>query len=212
MDDYSREIRREARLANKLLRLGTDQPFCIYCGMTDCRCLVRPKEPNSMLRCRNCDAKRRPISDETLARKRAAFEAAKYPNPACVACDESDLRALELDHLAGAANSRIVEPLCLNCHAIKSDDAEDEPVASLRLRDPNRVGLVLQAAFEFGAAAVLTLIAAQDGDDAGARAIFLFALAAILIAWAFWNLSTHEDLTVAYGADYGRVIQAKPPQ
>lgn len=85
-------------------------------------------------------------------------------------------------------------------------------MASLRLRDPNRGPLAIQAAFELGGAVVLTLIVAVDGDDAGARAIFLLALAAALVAWALWNLTADRDLTRALGPGYGNVITAQVPR
>ncbi len=213
MDNYSREIRRQARITNKLLRLKTEQPFCIYCGMTDCRCLLRPDE-RSMLRCRNCDAKRRRWTTEALDQRLAAFQAAGYRTPACVACNESDLRTLECDHLAGEANSSFIEPLCLNCHAIKSDEAEDAPWASLRLRDPERSALVLQAAFEFGLAVVLGLYVAASSDDPSeaARTAFFGLAAAALIAWALWNLAANEHFTSILGPGYDKAINAEVPR
>lgn len=215
MDDYLRAMRREARITKKLLRLRTDQPFCIYCGMTDPRCLFRSGDSfDSMLRCRNCEAERHAVSSEALEHKLARFAVDGYPNPTCVVCGESDLRALERDHLAGEANSTFVEPLCLNCHAIKSDDAEDEPMASLRLRDPARSALALQAAFDIGLAAVLGLYGLAAGNEEGgaARAAF-FALAALaLVAWAIWNLSADEYLTQTLGPGYDKAINAEVPR
>jgi hypothetical protein len=214
MNEYALAVRREARLAKKLLNLGTSDPACIYCGVTDRRCLFRARAPaESAIRCRNCHAKRQRVSGAALERKRERFAAAGYPNPGCVVCSEGDLRALELDHLAGDANSAFVEPLCLNCHAKKSDGAEDEPWASLRVRDPDRGALAVQSAFLFGGGAVLTLIVAVDGDNAGPRAIFLLALAAALLLWALWDLSADADLTRALGPGryYGGTICAEIP-
>lgn len=216
MSDYALAIRREARLGRKLLKLGTDRPWCVRCGMSDRRCLFRPRKArrSAPIRCKNCHAKRRRISAAAVDAKRRRFASAGYTRAACVACGEADLRALELDHLACYASSAFVEPLCRNCHAAKSDAAEDEPMASLRLRDPERGALAIQAAFQFGGAAVLTLIVAADGDDAGARAIFLLALAAALIAWALWNLKADKDLASACGPGryYGGAICAEIPQ
>jgi hypothetical protein len=213
MNDYPPAVRREARLAKKCLYLGTGDPVCTYCGVTDCCCLLQPQtSAKGAIRCRNCDAKRKRVSANALERKREKFAAAGYPDPSCVVCDEADLRTLELDHLAGEANSAFVEPLCLNCHAKKSDEAEDEPWAPLRLRDPERGALAIQAAFEFGGAAVLTLIVAYDGDGASARSIFLLALATALVAWALWNLAADKGLTRALGPGYGHVITAEVPR
>jgi hypothetical protein len=213
MDDYSREVRREARITRKLLRLRTDQPFCIYCGVTDCRCLLRPDD-DSMLRCQNCQAKRLPLPEDAAARRLAVFRGDGYYSPSCVVCGEDDLRALEREHLAGEANSAFVEPMCLNCHAMKSDEAEDEPWASLRLRDPERPALVLQAAFEFGLAVVLGLLAAASHDDPNeaAQAVFFGLAAAALIAWALWNLAADEHFKHVLGPGYDRAIRSDVPR
>lgn len=214
MNEYLLAVRREARLARKQLNLGTANPACSYCAMTDCRCLFRPhSSANGPIRCRNCHAKRKRLSPEALARKYARFAAARYNDPACVVCWECDLRVLELDHLAGEGNSAFVQPLCLNCHAKKSDDAEDEPWASLRLRDADRGALAIQAAFEFGAAAILTLMVANDDEGSTAQAIFLLGLAAALVAWALWNLSADADLRRALGPgpSYGGAITMPVP-
>ena len=214
MNEYLMAVQREGRLSRKQLNLGTANPACADCAMIDCRCLFRPRSSaNAPIRCRNCHAKRKHFSREALARKYARFTIAGYNDPACVACREHDLRALELDHLAGEANSAFVQPLCQNCHAKKSDDAEDAPWASLRFRDPERGALAIQAAFEFGAAAVLTLIVAHDDESSTARAIFLLALAAAFVAWALWNLSADADLRRALGPgpSYGGAITAPVP-
>lgn len=212
MNDYPLATGREMRHARKRLNLGEPDPKCAYCHRTDILYLFRPRaSAQAPIRCRTCHSKRKRVSAEALARKRATFAAAGYPEPACVACSERDLRALELDHLAGEANSPFVEPLCLNCHAMKSDDAEDEPWASLRLRDPERGALALQAAVEFGAAGVLTIIVAHDGEGS-ARAIFLLAIAAVLVAWALWNLKADSDLRkLGPGTYYGGAITAEVP-
>lgn len=215
MSRYDLAIHREGRLAKKLMRLGTGQPSCMHCDMTDCRCLFRPRRGSvsAPIRCRNCHAKRTGHSAAQLQAKAVRFEDAGYTNPACVACSEADLRTLELDHIAGIDNSALVTPLCLNCHAIKSDDAEDMPWAQLRLQDPERSALVLQAAFEFGLACVLGLYAAANGHDDGqaTHAVFFGLIALALIAWAMWNLSADQHFTHVLGPGYDKAIPASVP-
>ena len=83
-------------------------------------------------------------------------------------------KSLELDHLANEANSAVVEPLCANHHAIKSYMAESGPMAALRLRDPERSALLLQAAFEFGLGAMLACSrSGMECTSETARCIFL---------------------------------------
>ncbi|HVA27970.1 MAG TPA: hypothetical protein VNF68_07300 [Candidatus Baltobacteraceae bacterium] len=209
---------REARYAKKLLLFGTDHPVCARCRMSDIRCLCRI-EPSAKrglptARCHNCHRKRRRVSPKALLRKLNRFSDAGYTEPTCVVCRESDLRLLELDHLAGAANSAFLAPLCGNCHAIKSDAAEDEPMASLRLRDPNRSALVLQAAFEFGLALVLSLFAAASHEDPNeaAQVVFFGLAAAALVAWAIWNLSADDYFTRELGSGYDKAIAAEVPR
>ena len=50
---------------------------------------------------------------------------------------------------------------------------EHGPLAALRLRDPQRRALMLQAAFEFGLAAILAMFAIWEGaDEETARCVF----------------------------------------
>jgi hypothetical protein len=70
---------------------------------------------------------------------------------------------LELDHVANEADSDLLAPLCASHHAVKSHGAETGPMAALRLRDPARRALVVQAAYRLGGAAILTMMAACDG-------------------------------------------------
>jgi len=217
MNACSVETQREARHAKKHLKLGIPRPVCTDCGVADIRCLSRLKPTATHctpLRCYNCHRKRKRVSPEALLRKLKRFSDAGYTEPACIVCREADLRTLELDHLAGEANSVFVEPLCLNCHAIKSDAAEDEPMASLRLDDPNRPALVLQAAFEFGLAFILAAYGAALTTKEGeaARAVFFGLVAAVLVAWALWNLAAHEYLTNALGPGYDHAIPAVVPR
>jgi hypothetical protein len=126
-----------------------------------------------------------------------------------VACNESDLRALEGDHLSGGANSLLIEPLCLNHHAIKSDEAEDH-FPELRLRDPNRSALLKQAAFEIGLALVLLLMASLR-EEADSMGIFFGIVAVSLFGWAAWNVKADRYFADTLGIEYDRNIYAEVP-
>lgn len=205
----------EAR-TKKLLRFGTDSPQCAGCGSTDEQTLCRiagPGKASHAILCRNCKAKRSELNGKASQRKALRFQEAGYFEPVCVICNEPSLQVLELDHLAGAANSDLTEPLCGNHHAIKSHLAEREPMAALRLRDPERRALVLQAAFEFGLAAILGMFAVWDGShDQMARSVFLGAASISLFAWATWNLAADEYFVHILGTGYDRAISAQVPR
>lgn len=210
--DFERDSRREIRLAKKYVKLGTGSPICSYCCMSDCRCLFIPKARRNgrgTISCRNCYAKSKPMSSKALDRRRKRFEDAGYVEPACIACQEGDLRALELDHVAGSANSALVEPLCLNHHAIKSDSAEDH-FPELRLRDVGRSALAKQAAFEIGLALVLVLIVTLR-DEADSLAVFFGMVSVTLLGWASWNIKADDYFHNQFGFDYDRAINAEVP-
>lgn len=195
----------------KLLRLGTDAPQCARCKSADIRHLCRVQDPHrgTLILCRNCRARRKLLSGSAAARAAQRFNAAGYAVPACVVCDELSLQLLELDHLLGAANSGVMEPLCANHHAIKSFMAEHGPVAALRLRDPDRSALLLQAAFEFGLGAILAMWAAWDGvQGATARCIFLGVGSGLLLGWAAWNISADAYFEGVLGRGYDLAIPA----
>ena len=198
----------------KLLRLGSDQPRCADCGTDDYRthCRVRRGKRRLLIICRSCHAKRKRLSPRAAAQKAARFGAAGYVQPACVICTEPALRLLELDHLAGDANSKLTEPLCAKHHAIKSYEAEHGLMAALRLRDPQRSALLLQAAFEFGLAAILGMMAAVEGADNVSRAVFFGAVAVALAAWAAWNISADSYFEARLGPGYDRAIPATVPR
>jgi hypothetical protein len=198
----------------KLLRFGTDDPRCAKCGSADRRLLCRVQQGRrSVTLCRNCRAKRKPLSPSAAASKARQFAAAGYAHAACVVCGEPALQLLELDHLANEANSAVVEPLCANHHAIKSYMAESGPMAALRLRDPQRSALLLQAAFEFGLGTMLAMFAAWDGvNGETARCIFLGVCSGLLFAWAAWNVSADEYFENTLGPGYDRGIAAVVPR
>jgi len=198
----------------KLLRLGSDAPKCAKCGNDDRRVLCRiPQGRRSLILCRNCRARRRPITTAAAVRKTRQFAAAGYDRAACVVCGESALGLLELDHLLGAANSSRVQPLCANHHAVKSYMAEHGAAAALRLRDPERSALLLQAAFEFGLGAMLAMFAAWDGvNGETARCIFLGTASMLLLAWAAWNVSADAHFEQLLGPGYDSAILATVPR
>lgn len=200
----------------KLLRFGTDEPRCAKCGSTDWRALCQipaRKSQNAKILCRNCRTKTQPSrSVRSIAWKMREYEQAGYFEPACVICHEPSQQILELDHLAGKANSIFTEPLCANHHAIKSYAAEHGPMAKLRHYDPKRTALAFEAAFDFGLAAILGGMAAVDGGEHVARAIFLGLAAAALAAWGIWNLAADDYFANVLGPGYDRGILATVPQ
>lgn len=199
----------------KLLRLGSDQPRCASCHAADARqlCRVRAAGSSSLILCRNCRAQRKPLSAAAAARKARQIAAAGYTQAACVVCGEPALQLLEVDHLAGAANSTRTQPLCANHHAIKSYLSEHGAAAALRLRDPQRSALLLQAAFEFGLGAILGMFAAWDGAQGEtARSIFLGVGSVLLFAWAAWNIAADAHFEQLLGPGYDRAIAAEVPR
>ena len=60
-------------------------------------------------------------------RRRKHLERLGFDNPQCLFCGESDVRCLELDHIAGRAHSEDVWVLCRNCHAQRTDLQKDHP-------------------------------------------------------------------------------------
>lgn len=199
----------------KLLRLGSDAPCCAKCLVADIRqlCRMQDSKHGSLILCRNCRAERKQLSPSAAAQRIRRCAAAGYEHAACVVCAEPALKLLELDHLAGAANSDRLQPLCANHHAVKSYMAETGPMAALRLRDPQRSALLLQAAFEMGLGAMLAMFAAWDGvHGEAARAIFLGVCSGLLFAWAAWNVSADSYFEGALGPGYDRAIAAAVPR
>jgi hypothetical protein len=197
-----------------MLRFGTDEPFCEDCGQDniDMLCDVkRSGQPFKSIICNNCKERTKTPSAASQKRKAVRFQEVGYFEPACVVCHEPDLQVLELDHAFNKANSGVTEPLCANHHAVKSFSAEIEPMASLRLLDPNRRALVLQAAFQLGGSAILGMIAVWDGQQGQAsRAIFLGVLATGMLLWALWDIQADQHLAAAYGDDYDHTLPPAP--
>jgi hypothetical protein len=198
----------------KLLRFGTDLPQCADCKRTEIGflCLIKRSGKRDLILCRNCKAKRKPYSAQAAARKATRFKEDGHFEPTCIICNDPNLQILERDHLAGEANSAFVEPLCANHHGMKSDMAETGPMAALRLRDPDRTALALEAAFDLGLAFILIMMAVADGAENTSRAVMLAAAALALVAWGVWNLAADEHFKNVLGPAYDRAIPAEIPR
>jgi len=181
----------------KLLRFGTDNPKCADCKSTDTRILCRIERPGrrDLILCCSCKAKRKPPSAKATVRKIDRFKEARYFEPACVICSDPNLQVLELDH-----------------HGIKSYMAESGPMAALRLRDPDRTALALEAAFDFGLAAILGMMAVSDGTENASRAFFFAAVALLLVAWGLWNVTADSHFKNVLGPRYDLAIPAEIPR
>jgi hypothetical protein len=210
MSNAERKTRRAVRLEKKRQLLGPDAKC--ECQRADVRYLKRVKRSGSQtadILCRNCYKKRsHQCSDQHRHTVSRRFAAKGYPEPQCLGCHESDVCVLELHHVATEANSELVVPLCLNCHAIASDDWEDLSI-DLRVRDDERRPLVLQAAFEFGLAVMLWLMAALVPPTAR---VFLGMAGIVLVAWAVWNLAADQHFASTYGPDYSIGVAAPVPR
>jgi hypothetical protein len=198
----------------KLLRFGTDASQCAICHSNDARtlCQVKQSESADLTLCRNCKAKRKSVSEKGVTRKIKRFEDAGYFHAVCVICSDSNVQVLELDHMANKANSALSEPLCANHHAIKSHVAESGLMAVLRLRDPDRTALALEAAFDFGLATILGMMAVSDGSENASRAVFFATVALALVAWGLWNLAADDHFKNVLGPGYDRAIPAEIPR
>jgi hypothetical protein len=209
MNAYSTALD-DARI-RKEQRFGVDDPQCMRCGNAEIGMLCQPRRAYQSILCRNCKGRAKPVTDKSRQQKMRRFEMAGYSKPTCVVCGESEVQILELDHVENATNSEFLVPLCSNHHAVKSQSAEVGPMAALRLRDSNRRALELQAAFEFGAAAIIGMIAVWDGaNEQVPRAVFLGVLSASLILWALWNVRADAHLVSRYGMDYGTMLPTTP--
>jgi hypothetical protein len=214
MSDLRFDFRGDESSTKKLLRFGTDAPQCTDCPSTDTRSLCRIKQQGKadLVLCRSCNGKRKSLTAKAAARKVKRFEDAGYYKPVCVICSEPNLQVLELDHLAGAANSALVEPLCANHHAIKSHTAESGPIAVLRLRDPDRMALAVEAIFDFGLAAILGIMAASDSGENASRSAFFAVVPLALVAWGIWNIAADTYFKGVLGLTCDRAILAEIPR
>jgi hypothetical protein len=203
IDETARALRHE----RKRQRLGAADPLCVHCAQGNICCLSRAA--SGQIHCHNCRKKQKPFSASARRRKLALLAQLGYSDFRCFLCDETDLRVFESHHVAGEANGTLQVPLCMNCHAVQSDDQEDL-LGALRLRDPHRRPLMLQAAFEFGVAAILMVLAIATSQEAQSR-VFHASLAIVLVAWAVWNLSADEYFVTTYGPEYSRGVPAAVP-
>lgn len=117
MSKLDRHLAREAALRAKYRRAGYPDPKCEECGEADIRRLAFKKERPPI--CRNCLADRRhdPAREADM---RERFRRAGFPDPRCVACGESRIWRLELDHIAGQKHDATCSPLCRSCHAART--------------------------------------------------------------------------------------------
>ena len=207
-------------MERRRLRLGTPSPACEACGETDVVLLYRVNsvagnvKSLSTILCASCKRKHAPLGSAAKKRKAQAIAKAGYDIPACGLCGESALVALELHHLAGAANSESTIALCANCHARQSDAQEDTPI-DFRRSDPNRGPLERQAAWLIGAALVLIaliIFLSDEGPTGIARAITLGIIASGLFGWGVWNVAADAHLMLRYGPQYAEGVLARLPQ
>jgi hypothetical protein len=210
MNDFRREITTATRWEKKRQRLGFPDPHCAVCEMNDIRSLARiagSADREGIVLCSNDRKKARPMREPTRQKRLRLFARAGYVDPSCLLCGERDLRTLELHHLCGEANSSFVVPLCRNCHDVVSDG--QEAFGFLRLRDINRRPLVLQAAFDVGLGLIAGSMAVCAPDTT--RQVCWGLAAAVLVAWAVWNLAADNHFADLYGADYSSGVPAPVP-
>ena len=149
------------------------------------------------------------FTNSARTRRLLRLATAGYHDPSCLFCSEADLRTLQLHHVSGEANSILGVPLCGNCHAIVSDQQEDLPL-DLRLRDPDRRPLLLQAAFNFGLAIITGMIGLGSKD--GTETAFWAIITVGLIAWAVWDIAADGHFAARFGADYSDAVPAPVPR
>jgi len=106
---------RECRKQRALERLGTNNPVCTDCGQDDWRCLERWSDQSASIRCRNCQAKAKPLRAKQLI------------SVACPFCGEDDPRCAEDHHIAGRKYDDMTVRVCRNCHRKLSDMQRDHP-------------------------------------------------------------------------------------
>jgi hypothetical protein len=128
-----------------------------------------------------------------LKRLEAKFARLGFPNPSCAVCGEMRIQLLELHHIAGAANSDQVVPLCVKCHRLVSDAQEDFGL-DLRRRDESRSPLLKAAALNDGAAALFVPYAAH------------------LQQWSAFFAALDQHLTDRFGPGWWRQFPKGPPR
>lgn len=212
MSGFENGDHRAIRWEKRRLRSGEPNPECSVCGFADLRalCCVRGRTSQTIRTiCTNDRLKEQALSDSARTRKLLRLATAGYHDPSCLFCSEADLRTLQLHHVSGEANSILGVPLCGNCHAIVSDQQEDLPL-DLRLRDPDRRPLLLQAAFNFGLAIITGMIGLGSKD--GTETAFWAIITVGLIAWAVWDIAADGHFAARFGADYSDAVPAPVPR
>lgn len=210
MNAYVRD-RQSERWERKRQCLESTDPRCVICVFTAVPALCRPNGSRSTIWCRSCIARSRTYTRSALDRRRARLADAGYTESICIICEEHDIRTIELAHIAARANGPWIVPLCANCHAIHSDAEQDE-LGDLRLADPARRPLVRQAAFQLGLALILGALAASTTRDGSESLQTFYALAAaILAAWAAWDLTADRHFVERFGPDYCAGVPTRDP-
>lgn len=103
-ETYIMSRRKEQRIFQRQLYFRTSDPRCHDCGERDIRALVKGKG----IVCRNCSAR---YKKGFLTKTRT-----------CYRCNRtSDIRMYEAHHVAGCHVGDTVD-LCLNCHAVATDE------------------------------------------------------------------------------------------
>ena len=211
MSGFENGDHRAIRWEKRRLRSGEPNPECSVCGFADLRALLRSRTDFANY---SDDLHKRSFEGASSVRQRpheeaAASATAGYHDPSCLFCSEADLRTLQLHHVSGEANSILGVPLCGNCHAIVSDQQEDLPL-DLRLRDPDRRPLLLQAALNFGLAIITGMIGLGSKD--GTETAFWAIITVGLIAWAVWDIAADGHFAARFGADYSDAVPAPVPR
>jgi hypothetical protein len=124
MSKIYRDLARESALRAKYRRDGHPNPKCEGCGEANIRRLAFKKGRPPI--CRNCLADRQ-YDPACEAEMRERFRRAGFPEPQCVACGETRIWRLELDHVAGQKHDATCSPLCCNCHAERTFMQNLEP-------------------------------------------------------------------------------------
>jgi hypothetical protein len=122
------EVRKQAAFH----RLGTSEPRCAICTVSDWHCLdIYPtvqvgKTERSAILCANCQLKLS-IDPNAEGLRATAFRRLGTPTPQCVVCTEPDWRCLELHHTAGQGYADDTVVLCRNCHLRQSNPSNNAP-------------------------------------------------------------------------------------
>jgi hypothetical protein len=129
MDDYKREISREAKKRSDLLRLGSHDPKCCKCGLQKLVCLRietlpqgRPPADKRII-CFNCQAEDIDPGSKASRERRRRKELVRLGlgNLICGICGCANILRLGVDHLQGRKFGDDVWLVCANCHEERTD-------------------------------------------------------------------------------------------